>query len=146
MVTTTNYKQQVFNNKSDWCVCVISTMHLSLDLQHIYLLNDDVKDNAGSYTHILLKNALCCDFSTITLTSISATITITSFFTLNTCHSHIVCAFNLSKNNLSTWDPNWYASQYIYTNIVDADPSSLISRLWSLNFAPVRWVPQFNTF
>ena len=57
-VTTTNYEQQVFSSKSDWCVRAISATHLSLRLQHIYVSNDDVKDDAGSYTYVLLKNAL----------------------------------------------------------------------------------------
>ena len=118
---------------------VSSSPRIFLHLQHIYMSNDDMKDT-GSYTHILPKNVLCCVSSTITLTSISAVIAIASCFALNACCSHIVCAFNLSKDNPSTRDPNWYASQYIYTNIVDADPSSLIGRLGSLDFAPNRWV------
>ena len=51
-VTTTNYKQQVFSSKSDWDVRTISTMYLSLHLPHIYVLNDDMKDDARSYTYI----------------------------------------------------------------------------------------------
>ena len=44
---------------SDWHVHAISTMHLSLRLQHIYVSNDDAKDDAGSYTYVLLNNVLC---------------------------------------------------------------------------------------
>ena len=51
-VTTTNYKQQVFSSKSDWHVRTISTMHLSLHLPHIYVSNDDMKDDARSYTYV----------------------------------------------------------------------------------------------
>jgi len=57
-VTTTNCEQQVFSSKSDWRVRAISATHLSLRLQHIYVSNDDVKDSAGSYTYVLLKNVL----------------------------------------------------------------------------------------
>ncbi|KAJ3713912.1 NUC071 domain-containing protein [Lentinula raphanica] len=49
-VTTTNYEQQVFSSKSDWRVRAISATHLPLRLQHIYVSNDDVKDDAASYT------------------------------------------------------------------------------------------------
>ena len=43
---------------SDWRVRAISAMHLSLRLQHIYVSNDDAKDDAGSYTYVLPKNVL----------------------------------------------------------------------------------------
>ncbi|KAF8596751.1 pre-mRNA-processing-splicing factor [Ceratobasidium sp. AG-I] len=58
VVTTTNYEQQVFSSKSDWRVRAISATHLPLRLQHIYVSNDDVKDDAGSYTYVLPKNVL----------------------------------------------------------------------------------------
>ncbi|KAJ3821798.1 U5 snRNP-specific protein [Lentinula raphanica] len=57
-VTTTNYEQQVFSSKSDWRVRAISATHLPLRLQHIYVSNDDVKDDAASYTYVLPKNVL----------------------------------------------------------------------------------------
>lgn len=57
-VTTTNYEQQVFSSKSDWRVRAISATHLPLRLQHIYVSNDDVKDDAASYTFVLPKNIL----------------------------------------------------------------------------------------
>ncbi|QRV81330.1 pre-mRNA-processing-splicing factor 8 [Ceratobasidium sp. AG-Ba] len=50
VVTTTNYEQQVFSSKSDWHVRAISATHLPLRLQHVYVSNDDVKDDSGSYT------------------------------------------------------------------------------------------------
>ena len=54
-----NYKQQVFSSKSDWQVHAISATHLPLCLQHIYISNDDVKDNAASYTYVIPKNIPC---------------------------------------------------------------------------------------
>ncbi|KAI9573652.1 NUC071 domain-containing protein [Boletus coccyginus] len=57
-VTTTSYEQQVFSSKSDWRVRAISATHLPLRLQHIYVSNDDVKDDAASYTYVLPKNVL----------------------------------------------------------------------------------------
>ncbi|KAH6911378.1 pre-mRNA-processing-splicing factor [Coprinopsis sp. MPI-PUGE-AT-0042] len=57
-VTTTNYEQQNFSSKSDWRVRAISSTHLPLRLQHIYVSNDDVKDDATSYTYVLPKNIL----------------------------------------------------------------------------------------
>lgn len=36
----------------------ISATHLPLRLQHIYVLNDDVKDDASSYTFVIPKNIL----------------------------------------------------------------------------------------
>jgi len=54
----TNYEQQVFSSKSDWRVRAISATHLSLRLQHIYVSNDDVKDDAASFTYVLPKNVL----------------------------------------------------------------------------------------
>ena len=54
----TNYEQQVFSSKSDWRVRAISATHLPLRLQHIYVSNDDVKDDAASFTYVLPKNIL----------------------------------------------------------------------------------------
>jgi hypothetical protein len=48
----------VFSSKSDWRVRAISATHLPLRLQHIYVSNDDVKDDAASYTYVLPKNIL----------------------------------------------------------------------------------------
>jgi len=56
--TTTNYEQSSFSSKSDWRVRAISATHLPLRLQHIYVSNDDVKDDAASYTYVLPKNIL----------------------------------------------------------------------------------------
>jgi len=57
-VTTSSYEQQVFSSKSDWRVRAISSTHLPLRLQHIYVSNDDVKDDAASFTYVLPKNIL----------------------------------------------------------------------------------------
>jgi len=56
--TTTNYEQQVFSSKSDWRVRAISSTNLALRLQHIYVSNDDVKDDVTSFTYVLPKNVL----------------------------------------------------------------------------------------
>ncbi|KAG1800185.1 PRP8 pre-mRNA processing factor 8-like protein [Suillus plorans] len=50
--------QTVFSSKSDWRVRAISATHLPLHLQHIYVSNDDIKDDTASYTHVLPKNIL----------------------------------------------------------------------------------------
>ena len=57
-VTTTNHEQQVFSSKSDWRVRAISATHLPLRLQNIHVSNDDVKDDASSFTYVLPKNIL----------------------------------------------------------------------------------------
>lgn len=57
-VTTTNYEQQVFSSKSDWRVRAISATNLPLRVQHIFVSNDDVKDDAGSLTFVIPKNVL----------------------------------------------------------------------------------------
>lgn len=54
----TNYEQQVFSSKSDWRVRAIAATHLPLRLQHIYVSNDDVKDDASSFTYVIPKNVL----------------------------------------------------------------------------------------
>lgn len=48
----------MFSSKSDWRVRAISATHLPLRLQHIYVSNDDVRDDAASYTFVLPKNIL----------------------------------------------------------------------------------------
>ena len=48
----------MFSSKSDWRVRAISATHLPLRLQHIYVSNDDVKDDAASFTYVLPKNIL----------------------------------------------------------------------------------------
>jgi pre-mRNA-processing factor 8 len=57
-VTTTNYEQQVFSSKSDWRVRAISATNLPLRVNHIFVGNDDVKDDAGSLTFVIPKNVL----------------------------------------------------------------------------------------
>ena len=57
-VTTTNYEQQTFSSKSDWRVRAISATNLPLRVNHIYVSNDDVKDDAGSLTYVMPKNVL----------------------------------------------------------------------------------------
>ena len=53
-----NYEQAGFNSKSDWRVRAISSTHLSLRLNHIYVSNDDVKDDAASFTYVIPRNIL----------------------------------------------------------------------------------------
>lgn len=48
----------MFSSKSDWRVRAISATHLPLRLQHIYVSNDDVKDDASSFTYVIPKNVL----------------------------------------------------------------------------------------
>ena len=48
----------MFSSKSDWRVRAISATHLPLRLQHIYVSNDDVKDDAASFTYVIPKNIL----------------------------------------------------------------------------------------
>jgi pre-mRNA-processing factor 8 len=56
--TASNFGNTVFSSKSDWRVRAISSTHLPLRLQHIYVSNDDVKDDATSYTYVIPKNLL----------------------------------------------------------------------------------------
>jgi len=58
VTTTSNFGNTVFSSKSDWRVRAISSTHLPLRLQHIYVSNDDVKDDAASYTYVIPKNIL----------------------------------------------------------------------------------------
>lgn len=48
----------MFSSKSDWRVRAIAATHLPLRLQHIYVSNDDVKDDASSFTYVIPKNVL----------------------------------------------------------------------------------------
>ena len=48
----------MFSSKSDWRSRAISATNLALRLQHIYVSNDDVKDDATSLTYIIPKNIL----------------------------------------------------------------------------------------
>lgn len=75
-----------------------------------------------------------------TTTPISAAITISSRLTLDTRHSCLVYALNLSKDDLLTWDLNWHVLRYLSITVVDADPSPLIGRFGLLDFVPIRWV------
>jgi len=63
-ITTTNYEQQTFGGKSDWCVRAISATRLALCLQHIYISNDDIKGDAGSFTYVVPKNIPCTFITT----------------------------------------------------------------------------------
>ena len=56
VVTTTNYEQQTFSSKTDWRIRAISATNLSLRLQHVYVTNDDVKDELPTF--VLAKNIL----------------------------------------------------------------------------------------
>ncbi|OXB40064.1 pre-mRNA-processing-splicing factor 8 [Cryptococcus neoformans] len=58
VTTTTQYEQQTFASKSDWRVRAISATNLPLRVNHIFVGNDDVKDDAGSYTYVIPKNVL----------------------------------------------------------------------------------------
>lgn len=53
-----NFGNTAFSSKSDWRVRAISSTHLPLRLQHIYVSNDDVKDDAASFTYVIPKNIL----------------------------------------------------------------------------------------
>ncbi|KAF8135959.1 hypothetical protein K438DRAFT_1997093 [Mycena galopus ATCC 62051] len=57
-LTSTMYEQQQFSSKCDWWVRIISATYLPLRLQPIYVSNDDVKDDAASYTYVLPKKIL----------------------------------------------------------------------------------------
>jgi len=58
VTTTTNYEQQTFASKSDWRVRAISATNLPLRVNHIFVGNDDVKDDASSFTYVVPKNIL----------------------------------------------------------------------------------------
>ncbi|CAO1613068.1 unnamed protein product [Sympodiomycopsis kandeliae] len=57
-VTTTQYETQHFSSKSDWRIRCLSSTNLPLRCQHLYVSNDDVKDDVGSLTYVLPKNIL----------------------------------------------------------------------------------------
>lgn len=57
-VTTTQYENQVFNSKSDWRIRVLSATNLPLRCQHLYVSNDDVREDAGALTYVMPKNIL----------------------------------------------------------------------------------------
>ena len=58
VVTTTQYETAVFSSKSDWRVRAISATNLPLRVNHIFVGNDDVNDDAGSFTYVIPKNVL----------------------------------------------------------------------------------------
>jgi len=58
VTTTTQYEQATFASKSDWRVRAISATNLPLRVNHIFVGNDDVKDDAGSFTYVVPKNIL----------------------------------------------------------------------------------------
>ncbi|KAK8864279.1 pre-mRNA-processing-splicing factor 8 [Kwoniella newhampshirensis] len=58
VTTTTQYEQQTFASKSDWRVRAISATNLPLRVNHIFVGNDDVRDDATSFTYVIPKNIL----------------------------------------------------------------------------------------
>lgn len=56
VVTTTAYEQQVFSSKTDWRIRAISATNIPLRLQHVYVTNDDVKDDLPTF--VLAKNVM----------------------------------------------------------------------------------------
>lgn len=64
VTTTTQYEQQTFASKSDWRVRAISATNLPLRVNHIFVGNDDVKDDAGSYTYVIPKTSCEASLST----------------------------------------------------------------------------------
>ena len=56
VVTTTQYEQQTFSSKSDWRVRAISATNLALRLSHVYVSNEDVKDELPTF--VLPRNIL----------------------------------------------------------------------------------------
>ncbi|KAL9939737.1 hypothetical protein V8E36_001554 [Tilletia maclaganii] len=57
-VTTTQYETQVFSSKSDWRIRALSATNLPLRCQHLYVSNDDVKEDLGALTYVMPKNIL----------------------------------------------------------------------------------------
>ena len=57
-VTTSQYENQVFSSKSDWRVRALSATNLPLRTQHLYVSNDDVREDAGALTYVMPKNIL----------------------------------------------------------------------------------------
>ncbi|KAE8214190.1 hypothetical protein CF327_g2385 [Tilletia walkeri] len=58
VVTTTQYESQVFSSKSDWRIRALSATNLPLRCQHLYVSNDDVKEDLGALTYVMPKNIL----------------------------------------------------------------------------------------
>jgi pre-mRNA-processing factor 8 len=56
VVTTSQYGQQTFSSKTDWRIRAISATNLPLRLQHVYVTNDDVKEELPTF--VLAKNIL----------------------------------------------------------------------------------------
>lgn len=56
VVTTTQYEQQVFSSKTDWRIRAISATNIPLRLQHVYVTNDDVKEELPTF--VLAKNIM----------------------------------------------------------------------------------------
>lgn len=56
VVTTTQYEQQVFSSKTDWRIRAISATNIPLRLQHVYVTNDDVKEDLPTF--VLAKNIM----------------------------------------------------------------------------------------
>ncbi len=56
VVTTTQYEQAVFSSKTDWRIRAISATNIPLRLQHVYVSNDEVKDDLPTY--VLAKNVM----------------------------------------------------------------------------------------
>ncbi|WFD31583.1 Pre-mRNA-processing-splicing factor 8 [Malassezia sp. CBS 17886] len=57
-VTTSQYETQVFSSKSDWRVRALSATNLALRCQHLYVSNEDVREDAGALTYVIPKNIL----------------------------------------------------------------------------------------
>ena len=57
-ITTSQYENQVFSSKSDWRVRALSATNLPLRCQHLYVSNDDVREDAGALTYVIPKNIL----------------------------------------------------------------------------------------
>lgn len=57
-VTTTQYENQVFNSKSDWRIRALSATNLPLRCQHLYVSNEDVREDSGALTYVMPKNIL----------------------------------------------------------------------------------------
>ncbi|GAA94310.1 uncharacterized protein L969DRAFT_90018 [Mixia osmundae IAM 14324] len=54
--TTTNYEQQTFSSKTDWRIRAISATNIPLRLQHVYVSNEDIKEELP--TLVLPQNVL----------------------------------------------------------------------------------------
>jgi pre-mRNA-processing factor 8 len=56
VTTRTNYEQEVFSSRTDWRVRAISSTHLPLRTQHIYVSSDDFRETG--FTYVVPKNVL----------------------------------------------------------------------------------------